>query len=62
MTTAAVAGSTGGKLAQTIGKVAFDEEKYNLVYSGQQWYSPPMGANESRVISNRLSGRAPGHR
>jgi hypothetical protein len=60
MSTAAVTAASGGVLEQTIGKVAFDEEKFNFVYSGQQWFSPPMGANESRVISNKLTGRAAG--
>ena len=60
MQTASIISAAGGKLTQTPGKTAFEEEKFNFVYSGQQWYSAPMGANESRVISNKLTGRVPG--
>jgi hypothetical protein len=45
---------------QTLGKVFFDEEKYNFNQSGQLWYSSPMNANESRVITNKLPGWASG--
>lgn len=44
------------KVSQVGGKVFFDEEKYNFNQSGQLWFSPPMNANESRVISNKLPG------
>ncbi|MFZ4619166.1 MAG: type IX secretion system sortase PorU [Bacteroidota bacterium] len=58
--TVSIAQASGGKLSQTLGKVFFDEEKFNFLYSGQQWFSPPMNANESRVISNKLTGWIPG--
>ncbi len=55
-----VPGTTGGSVSQTLGKVFFNEQKYNLNASGQQWFSPPMNANESRVLSNKLTGRITG--
>lgn len=51
-----VATSSGGKLNHTIGKVFFDEDKYNFIQSGQMWVSSPMYANESRVVINKLPG------
>ncbi|MDP1677327.1 MAG: type IX secretion system sortase PorU [Bacteroidota bacterium] len=45
---------------QTLGKVFFDEEKYNFNQSGQLWVSPPMNANESKPILNKLPGWASG--
>jgi hypothetical protein len=55
-----ISAAAGGTLNQTLGKVFFDEERFNLFASGQQWFSPPMNANESRVLSNKLTGRIAG--
>lgn len=51
-----VSHSTNNTISQTIGKVFFDEEKFNFNQSGQIWVSPPMNPNESRVVSNKLTG------
>ncbi len=55
-----VSSPLSAKVTQTLGKVFFDEEKYNFNQSGQVWVSPPMNANESRVITNKLPGWATG--
>ncbi|MFA5832639.1 MAG: type IX secretion system sortase PorU [Bacteroidota bacterium] len=55
-----VSSATSGSVNQALGKVFVDEEKFNFLFSGQQWFSPPMNANESRVISNKLTGRIAG--
>ena len=52
--------ASGGTLDQTMGKAFFHETKYNMNYSGQQWFSPPMNAGDSRVITNKLNGWIPG--
>ena len=51
---------SGIRVTTTVGKVFFQEEKTNLVQSGQQWYSAPMNPNDSRVIVNTLNGYVPG--
>lgn len=60
MKNVALTAAASGSVDQTMGKIFFNEEKFNFLYSGQQWFSPPMNANESRVISNKLTGRIPG--
>jgi len=51
-----VAGGSGGKVTTAMGKVFFDEDKFNFNQSGQQWVSPPLNPGESRVVSNKLTG------
>ncbi len=55
-----VSSPLSAKVTQTLGKVFFDEEKFNFNQSGQLWVSPPMNANESRVITTKLPGWASG--
>ena len=48
--------AAGVRIATTVGKLFFHEERTNVNHSGLEWFSAPMLANESRVIVNKLEG------
>jgi hypothetical protein len=55
-----ITGSAVNSVTQAIGKVFFDEEKINLIQSGQNWVSAPFTPGDSRVISNKVNGYVSG--
>ncbi len=56
--TVSISSSSNNTVKQTLGKVFFDEEKFNFNQSGQLWVSPPMNAGETKTIITKLPGLA----
>ncbi|HLP16473.1 MAG TPA: type IX secretion system sortase PorU [Bacteroidota bacterium] len=57
MQTMSVPPAAASVVTSCTGKVCFDDNRYNLLQSGQEWVSPPITAESpSRIIANRLPG------
>ncbi|MGE5315413.1 MAG: C25 family cysteine peptidase, partial [Acidobacteriota bacterium] len=53
--------SAGSVVTGSVGKIFFDEDKFNFNQSGQMWVGAPMSGNgTTRLITNKLTGYAPG--